>query len=874
MPNRGHFIYEDEQNKGIYHFGGIKQFGERYPTTVDRPNYGKPKNIKSGSINPADIGAGTYAILRDPYTWPMKVRFEESYRMDPVVRSAINRKVAFILGKKFDTTFDIIDSFMNAHEARSAINIIASDQEYFNAKRIVDKVMRRVNFQQKLKGAVIQSKVYGRSALLVEATPEEDGGDGFPDNIKILNSKLLGQVRIDEYTWQLQQIQYNTNSRGLNDPYNFLDAADIIYFTNLDYHISPYTIHYGLSDIEPIAHISEVNRILNEEDLKETNVGMWAGYGLIKIPSFRNPAEVQAFLGQFQPGKWSAISQDIQVEVHELSGDIGHLINERNENEKLILRALNVPSMILGFEDVQNYACVSYDTETLTENGWKYYWEIKENEKIATVNPDNGELEYHIPDGFYLYDFDGEMVRFKSENQDFLVTPNHRMWLTHNNGKQWYKKQAQEIEHLKRVDFMASVAWEGVEVDCVDIPTIEYSKFCAPCNRQTQVQCIKMDDWLEFLGYFISEGGILTKSYRRSDRPDLRNAQFSHTITILQNINNHKNGGLVCQKIDSCLERLPFRFHSYVDRDYKHWQLQNKQLHAYLKSFGEGGPSSKYIPRWIFKLGRRQLRILFDSLMLGDGHYRKNGSSIVYGTTSKQLASDVQELAIKLGYSASVWGPHYDKRTDYIRKPMYHVNIHTARRLATVYDIHRECYKGKVYCFNVKNHLFVVRRNGKVGITHNTAQEVMLAWKESVIEEERSWVNQILEPQWFDTLLAKALNIEDITKLKVKMMLEFEDIAFENLKDKVLAVLPLYEAGLIPADKVLEFLGFDDVVDQLADLQTVKQQAAQQMGQVANEQAQSDKPVPVTYPSMSPKSLLTQVEKNTNQNPNDNANPL
>lgn len=520
MPN--HFVAEDPDNKGYYRFGGVKTFGERFPTGIEKPDFGKPKDldrkgrlnkayfldektglIKGANINPSDIGAGTYAILRDPYTWPMKVRFEESYRMDPVVRSAINRKVAFILGKKFDTTFDVIDSFMSPHEARTAINIIASDTEFFKAKRLIDRVMRRCNFTQKLKGTVIQSKVYGRSAMLVEATPEADGGDGFPDNIKILNSKLLGQVRIDEYTWQLQQIQYNTNSRGLNDPYNFLDAADIVYFTNLDYHISPYTIHYGLSDIEPIAHISEVNRILNEEDLKETNVGMWAGYGLIKIPSFRNPAEVQSFLQQFQPGKWSAISQDITVEVHELSGDIGHLINERNENEKLILRALNVPSMILGFEDVQNYA---------------------------------------------------------------------------------------------------------------------------------------------------------------------------------------------------------------------------------------------------------------------------------------------------------------------------------------------------------------------------TAQEVMLAWKESVIEEERAWINQILEPQWFDTLLAKALNIEDITKLKFKMMLEFEDIAFENLKDKVLAVLPLYEAGLIPADKVLEFLGFDDVVDQLSDLNDIKQKGQQDMQDQQNEAANTngDKPIPVNYPSMSPKSLLTQVEKGNN----------
>lgn len=44
-------------------------FGERFPSGIDRANYGKPKNIKSATINQADIGAGTYAILRDPYTF-------------------------------------------------------------------------------------------------------------------------------------------------------------------------------------------------------------------------------------------------------------------------------------------------------------------------------------------------------------------------------------------------------------------------------------------------------------------------------------------------------------------------------------------------------------------------------------------------------------------------------------------------------------------------------------------------------------------------------------------------------------------------------------------------------------------------------------
>lgn len=336
---------------------------------IDGRNIGKP--FREAVINNADLGAGSYAVLRDPYTFAMKVRFEEAYRTDPVIRAAINKKTAFVLGKALTTTFDLVDSFISPAEGRAALNILMTDQEYTNAKRIIDRVNRKVNFQQKLKAAFIQAKVYGRSALLVEAPP-----NGLPVNVKVLSSKLLGQVRIDEKSWQLQQVQYNTNSRGLNDPYNFLQANDIIYFTNCDYHVSPYTIFYGLSDIEPVAHISETNRILNEEDFKELNYSAWSGFGLLKIPTIRNSAEVNSFLQNFKPGRWTAISQDITAEVVEIQKDLASLLTERNENEKLILRQLAVPAAILGFEDIQNFATLQEvmsawkESEIEEQRGW------------------------------------------------------------------------------------------------------------------------------------------------------------------------------------------------------------------------------------------------------------------------------------------------------------------------------------------------------------------------------------------------------------------------------------------------------------------------------------------------------------------------
>ena len=98
-------------------------------------------------------------------------------------------------------------------------------------------------------------------------------------------------------------------------------------------------------------------------------------------------------------------------------------------NQDKIRRSFRLPPILVGRADDYTRACYSEDTETLTENGWKKYYEIEENEKIATYNPENKTLEYHKPsDPIFLYDYEGEMIRFINRNNDILVTPDHKMF--------------------------------------------------------------------------------------------------------------------------------------------------------------------------------------------------------------------------------------------------------------------------------------------------------------------------------------------------------------------------------------------------------------------------------------------------------------
>lgn len=74
-------------------------------------------------------------------------------------------------------------------------------------------------------------------------------------------------------------------------------------------------------------------------------------------------------------------------------------------------------------------ACYSDDTEVYTSNGWKLFNDVNNQDKIFSLNPKN-----HIPEWVnfnkkFEYNPGNEMVKFKSNSFDLLVTKNHNMYV-------------------------------------------------------------------------------------------------------------------------------------------------------------------------------------------------------------------------------------------------------------------------------------------------------------------------------------------------------------------------------------------------------------------------------------------------------------
>lgn len=219
-----------------------------------------------------------------------------------------------------------------------------------------------------------------------------------------------------------------------------------------------------------------------------------------------------------------------------------------------------------------------------------------------------------------------------------------------------------------------------------------------------------MDDWLEFLGYYLSEGGLCFDG----DRPSCLKMSQRESVNPEQAV-----------KIKNCIDKVwtqVSEFPNEVTGDLN-WTLYGKQLwHWVLENVGKRG-HLKRIPRQFLNLSKRQLKILFDAMMLGDGNTdpREGNDNGYYTSTSKGLCEDFQELCIRLGLRSTL---SLHKPADGNRKIRWRVSWSSGRDFQYNDPKRTETvpYKGKVYCCKVPKGYIVTERNGRIAYQGNTGE--------------------------------------------------------------------------------------------------------------------------------------------------------
>lgn len=361
------------------------------------------------------------------------------------------------------------------------------------------------------------------------------------------------------------------------------------------------------------------------------------------------------------------------------------------------------------------YACHDSETECLTRQGWVKWPDVTVDHELATWSEDKGCLEYQKPSEVHCYDYDGPLHYWKGRSIDAMVTPNHRMWM---HGKV-YKRPAHPVPfwHFETSTHASGRLWAVQRFwrDAARYEGHQATVYIEPVERITKRKpesrgggrppafgvndplTFKARDIARWIGYVVSEGSVGAAGVQVCQKEGRFADDIRSAISVFPEAWRREK-----------TSEGPFGF-------YTKWNVLHLGLAEWVRKHIGCGAENKRLPEEIFEWEREAQHELFMGLMNGDGCWNKNGRSVGYATISKQLADDVQRLAVLLGYSSLLRGGSGRG---------YYVNIRICNDRRQVFGAGTQVteipYIGKVYCATVPNGLLVTRRNGSVLVSGNS----------------------------------------------------------------------------------------------------------------------------------------------------------
>jgi thymidylate synthase (FAD) len=344
------------------------------------------------------------------------------------------------------------------------------------------------------------------------------------------------------------------------------------------------------------------------------------------------------------------------------------------------------------------HGCYDDATDVLTADGWKPWPSVSGDELFATRSGE-GRLVYQPALRLVRKEFRGHMIGFKGMSVDMLVTPDHRVLASSTTTLELRSEPRFSLVPASSVLWrghrhIATAAWPGVEAEF-----LTFDDMYVPALP-----------FLALVGLFIGDGHLGRSNQLTFHLRKPREIAFLEAATHASKLELRRQRGDTY-----AVPVLP----------------EMRALFAACYEEGE-----KVIPRRLLWLEQNLLRGLLDGLLNSDGsrHERPGrADKVTYSTTSPQLADQVQELALKVGRSASV-RPHPAKPGDghYGSKPRWRVAVYSARntrpelcrtREDAEHHMGVENYDGLIHCVEVPNHTLYVRRNGYAIWSGNTPFE-------------------------------------------------------------------------------------------------------------------------------------------------------
>jgi hypothetical protein len=324
--------------------------------------------------------------------------------------------------------------------------------------------------------------------------------------------------------------------------------------------------------------------------------------------------------------------------------------------------------------------CYDDQTEVLTETrGWKLFKNISYmSDRIASL-VDDKELVFVYPVSHYQSQYTGEMIGYKNQKMDFLVTPDHRLYASMINGRT--KKMYGYKLHKAS-----------------DIYGMTHYRFKTNADEYNGGESEYSEKMFEFLGFWFAEGYV-----GKYPRKDTIGYHWRFIVT------QKENEEYVANLLRDC--KFGYGKNKGGGSAYNYSiYITDREKGLIEKLLVCGKARTKCLPEWIKQAPRAHLQAFLYGYEVGDGHTRvhKNDSTRLF-TSSEKLANDLQEIIIKIGGSASL-----NKDSN----GMFALTIHQPNQYMPQTQVKRGWYKqdydGMIYCVEVPSHVIVTRRNNKV----------------------------------------------------------------------------------------------------------------------------------------------------------------
>jgi len=395
--------------------------------------------------------------------------------------------------------------------------------------------------------------------------------------------------------------------------------------------------------------------------------------------------------------------------------------------------------------------CFDSETEILTKRGWKKYNEITLEDRVLSLNLENNKASYEEIKQIFVYDYKDNINLIDKENAHFCFTDKHRLVChTIKNTKNRFKtvedflnrkieyqerktektdvclECGKKLQPIKKQKYFCSRAcrnkfykyiqypneklyiprtfeWEGKNVDN------EIVKIGKNSTNSFSYEFL-LDDWLKFLGWFISEGCVYKHNRKKYSEYDYDVYRVQISQSKLANPDFHKE-----------IYELMKRMNLSVSDKHDNFIFTSEAVGKYLLENCGYLSHNKKVPDFVKELPKEKILLLLDTYFKGDGRFNENYYRSA-ATTSKQLADDIQELIFKVGGWATVREEKIEKENYH---DLYHVtwNNSDGRIIVHQEDVKKVPYEGKIWCVETpKYNTLFIRKKGKCCWTGNSIQ--------------------------------------------------------------------------------------------------------------------------------------------------------